>query len=330
MIKSIINKILKKKADYIEDLTTLEPKKPEYKASHRGDVDGFKGKRVQADLLYLPTDPKKYKYLLVVVDNYSAKTDAEPLKKRDAISIIKALDKILKRQIIGKKVYIIQVDNGSEFKKGLDDYLKNKGIILRTASTNRHSQQAMVEARNKTFGSSIMKIQLANEIENNEQDTSWVYLIKPILKEINKQVKPIKLKRTNKVLCVKDSDCKLYDIGDKMYYKLDYPIDFKGKRIGSKFRAGDVRYSRSPVKIENILLLPDRPVRYILEGITNRTFSKNQLKPELFKVEKIIGEKGNKYLIKWLGYSNADNTYESKKKMKEDIPKLVLEYENNK
>jgi hypothetical protein len=44
----------------------------------------------EADLLYLPTDKFGYKYCLVVIDVYDKMCDAEPLKKKLAISIVKA------------------------------------------------------------------------------------------------------------------------------------------------------------------------------------------------------------------------------------------------
>lgn len=346
MIKSIVSKIIKDRKDYIEDLTTLKKREKAYPASHRTDVDGFKGKRVQMDLLFLPTDPQtEAKYLLVAVDNYSGQTDAEPLVNKEAETVREAIDKILNRKIIGNKVYIIQVDNGTEFKKGLKTHLKRKNITLRRAATQRHSQQAMVEARNNIFGSSIMKIQLATELETDETDRRWVYLVKPILAEINKQSKPLELKRTDKVLCFDEAeakknkvklkknektDCDVYSIGDKVYYRLDFPIDYREKKLNGRFRAGDIRYSLKPVKIENILLMPGRPVRYVLEGIKDRTFTKNQLKPEYFIVEAIVGEEEDTYLIKWRGYPESENTYEPKETIRQDVPKLVEQYEKKK
>ena len=321
MIKNIVNNIIKNKDEYVNDLTNLKKKQPAAPSSHRRDVDGFPGKRVQMDLLYLPDD-RGYKYLLVAVDNYDGKTDAEPLKNRDARTIRNAIDKILRRKII-QKPYIIQVDNGSEFKKGLKGYLAKKNISLRVGATARHSQQAVVEARNKTFGTVIMKVQLANELENDETDREWVKLLPTIIKEINKVAKPVPVKRTGKVQCVKD-DCMLYSVGDKVYYQLDFPINFEKKRQYGTFRAGDIRYGLRPKKIVNILLIPDRPPRYVLEGIDNRTFSKNQLKPEYFMVEKILGEEGDRYVIKWVGYK--DTTLEPKKVIQEDVPDIVKQY----
>ena len=51
----------------------------------------------QTDILYMPTDKFGYKMILVVVDIFTRMCDAEPLKKRDAISTLKAIMKIYKR-----------------------------------------------------------------------------------------------------------------------------------------------------------------------------------------------------------------------------------------
>lgn len=52
----------------------------------------------QADLLFLPHD-HGYKYALVVIDNYSRKLDAEPLKSKKAAEVKKAFEKIYKRDV---------------------------------------------------------------------------------------------------------------------------------------------------------------------------------------------------------------------------------------
>ena len=77
-------------------------------------------------------------------------------------------------------------------------------------------------------------------------------------------------------------------------------MNFKGEKQIGNLREGDIRYSLKPHKIENILLLPDRPVRYILEGVLDKTFSKNQLKPaENEIVKKAIEKKTPKPREKW-------------------------------
>eukprot|EP00466_Bigelowiella_natans_P020358 jgi/Bigna1/144258/aug1.85_g18966 len=217
-----------------------------------------------------------------------------------AEAVRKAIDKIYYENKVLKPPKILQVDAGSEFKKGLDGYLKEKGIYLRRAGIARHSQQANVEARNKSIGSIIIKTQLVKELENDKVSKQWLKLLPDILKKLNENAKVKKLKQTGKVPCKEGGDCDLYEVGRKVRYKLDYPVNFKGEKQIGNFREGDIRYSLKPHKIENILLLPDRPVRYILEGVLDKTFSKNQLKPaENEIVKKAIEKKTPKPREKW-------------------------------
>ena len=67
----------------------------------------------QADLIYLPTDPDGSKFALVVVDVSTGKTDAEPLKERNAEAVLKAIKTIFNRKILIEPKYILQTDNGS-------------------------------------------------------------------------------------------------------------------------------------------------------------------------------------------------------------------------
>ena len=295
---SLLSEFIGDKENLIKELTTEKRKEPEVKASHN-DVHGYKGKRMQADLLYLPND-KNFKYLLVAVDNFTKEVDAIPLRYRTAEAIRKGLDKIFFENKILLPPKILQVDAGSEFKKGLDEYLKSKGITLRRAGIARHSQQANVEAQNRKIGSIIMKTQLVKELESDKVSKEWLHLLPEIIKKSNERARAnLKAKKkpkvTDEVLCRIDGDCDLYEIGKHVRYKLDYPVNFKGEKQIGNFREGDPKYSLKTYKIENILLIPDRPPRYVLEGITDKTFSKNQLKPsENEIVKKITLKKASK------------------------------------
>ena len=302
MIKDIVNKIIGiKKQDLIRELTENKKMEPEVKTSHKLDINGYKFKRIQMDLLYLPSD-NGYKYLLVAVDNFSGLTDAIPLKYRNSLSVRKGIEKIFKNGIL-EKPKILQVDSGSEFKGDIEKYMKENNIILRRAGVNRHKQQSVVEARNKTFGSVIMRVQLARELESGKVNKKWVKILPHIIKEINNNLKkPKKIKPTYKFKCI-GSECDLLNVGDMVRYKMDYPTDFKGKRLsGNNFRVGDVKYSLKPKKIVKVLLAPDMPVRYGLEGITNYSFSKNQLKLFKNKIIKKVEKKKkvNKPKEKWV------------------------------
>ena len=82
----------------------------------------------QADLLYLPHD-QDYKYCLVVVDSGSRKIDAEPLKTKLALDVVKAFRKIYKRGIL-KQPKMIETDAGKEFKGDCMNYFDSMVINI--------------------------------------------------------------------------------------------------------------------------------------------------------------------------------------------------------
>ena len=77
----------------------------------------------QADLLYLPHE-KGSKYVITVVDMSSRLVDAEPLKKRDADSVIEAIKIIYKRNILSMPKEM-QTDAGAEFKGNFNAWLES-------------------------------------------------------------------------------------------------------------------------------------------------------------------------------------------------------------
>ena len=109
----------------------------------------------QADLLFLPMD-NKFKYALVVVDVYNKKCDAEPIMNKTSASVVKGFIKIYKRKIL-ELPHVIQFDNGSEFKGDVKLHFQKETIKIKYGLTNRHRQNASVEAKNRLLGSIIMK-----------------------------------------------------------------------------------------------------------------------------------------------------------------------------
>jgi hypothetical protein len=281
----------------------------------------------QADLLYLPEDDskigKKAKYLLVVTDIGSGLTDARPLASRSANVVLKAIKDIYATQKYIKEPRRIHVDSGTEF-ADFPSYFKTKNIGVRIAAVNRHKQGALVEAMNKTIGSVILKLQMNNELASGLEDKEWVSYLPDILLLINENAKkkhpkdlPIldEQPKFTTPLC-KDSECDTLMEGDEVRVALDYPQSVDGKRLHGTFRSGDHRWSLKPQKIEKVLLYPNQPIRYVIEGYKNNTFSRAELMPftsknkqkmkltnDLLIIDKLLDkkvEKGNTYfLVKW-------------------------------
>jgi hypothetical protein len=297
----------------------------------------------QADLLFLPNDDG-YKFALVVIDIGSRKTDSEPLKDKNASPIIQAFKNIYKRNII-KLPNRIEVDNGTEFKGDVKKYFKDLNIYLRVAKTARHRQQGLVERKNQSIGTILLKRMTEQEILTGEQSNHWVEDLPKAIKDLNKKSKPPKPLPDNPV-CEKDA-CKLIPLESKVRIILEQPRNFiSNKKEVGRFRSGDVRWSIKPSIITNIIIKPGFPPLYTVDNTTSPQYTKNQLqiitKNEILpdksvlrgkpKIEKILDNKKDKgrlyLLIKYLG--NPDPEWIFRSVIIKDQSKMVLDYEKAK
>jgi hypothetical protein len=320
------------------------------------------GQIAQADVLFMPND-QGYKYMLVVVDNGTRLIDAEPLKTKDSPAVVAAFQKIFSRDIVDKPKKI-EVDAGSEFKAGTARYFENNNIKIRVAPTGRHRMQALVERANQTLGTLLTKRMTAQELLTGSTSKHWVKDLPKLISAVNTYIKKREAKRkkkreknppSNEPLC-EGSACNLLSIGDKVRVALEYPIDpVTHKRLHGKFRAGDIKFNPIIRTIKEILLKPNYPPMYLLNGhvgdmgIDPIAYTKNQLqlvpekeklpdtklirgKPKKYIAEAIIGKKkikGKVYmLVKWLGFEKAsDQTYEPRSTLIQEVPELVREFE---
>ena len=303
----------------------------------------------QMDLLYLPHDDDGSKYLLVVVDIGTGLMDARALKNRTGPTVVSKLKEIYKDKKVFKKLPLrIQVDQGGEFNNSaFKQYFHDQNIGVRFAATARHSQQSIVENMNKNIGAAILKLQLNNELQTGESDSDWVTYLDDIINLVNDNARktkktPEKQDDAADVKC-KGDECDILEVGALVRVALDHPSDIEGFRLFGNFRVGDYRFSLKPHKIENVLMYPNQPIRYVVEGYKNNTFSKAELLPftksltpmkltnNKFLVEKIVKREKDKnkimYYVKWQGYDDKDNTWEPRTKLMLDVPGMVRDFD---
>ena len=308
----------------------------------------------QCDLLYLPDD-KGFKFALVMVDVGSGLTDAEPLKERDADSVLKAYKKITAREPLkDAPKFILQCDSGVEFKAGFATYVKSKGVTIRVGEVGRSRQQAIAESRNKTIAEALFHRQVSQELLTELPSTEWVSHLKTVIKVINKfqnEKDKTKNKKTHEPYIPKKTI--LLAIGDSVRIQLEEPLDTAGRKLHGGFRATDIRYSRAIYKISNIIIDDDQPVMYQLEGGSQTSYTYNQLQfvneaklneppasviegtPDTYVVKAIKDKRTHQrkiqYLIQWKGYSKPEDfTWEPKTELIKNglIKKLIEKYES--
>jgi len=295
--------ISEKESKHVQDLME-QPKRdkaintPHHTAIERDSIH-------QLDLLFLPHDNKQ-KYALTVIYVFSRHADAEPLSNKTPEKVVEALKKIYKRDYLNIPEHFLQIDSGSEFKGAFEKFAKENKIGIRRALPNRHRTQAVVESFNGILGKIIFELQAIEELKTKQTNRKWTANLPLIIEEYNKQIDEKKPRKpeTKPAKCQGDA-CKLLETGDMVRVALDYPIDpATKKKLDSKFRKTDIRWSEELHEIENIILAPNQPPLYQLKGIP-ANYTKNQLK----KVEtpKIEIKDGQKYIGQTIVKSRKKN-----------------------
>jgi hypothetical protein len=276
----------------------------------------------------MPED-KGYKYILVVVDCYDGKLDAEPLKNKDQQTVLKAFKEIFKRKIL-KPPLIITTDSGTEFKGIVKDYLKSLKVNITYALTGRHRQVSTVERANLKIGSILLKRMASQELITGEQSNHWIDDLKLLVEVLNEhKKKPLKKEISEDPIATSYTG-NLLTIGTRVRYLLDFPINtVDNKRLYGKFRSSDIKWSPSIHRIKEVLLKPGYPPMYQIDK-DNVARTKQQLQvikgdekppdpkyirgnPQHYIINKIVDKRKRngkeEYLVKWKSFSDSNNTW---------------------
>lgn len=277
----MIKKIIKEVNGGVKDRDTLEVgklmKEPhQEKLDDMPRFDDFIPEFThQADLLHLPTAKFGFKFLLVVVDTYSRHFDAQPMKDRTAKDCLKAFEKIYTRFEFPKKM--VELDDGAEFHGEVEDYFKSHNIKIRYAMTGRHRQQGLVESRNSVLSKVLFSIMNLKEIKSGKSSSDWyksesefrkvIEMMNHYMKYKPPTEKEIENSPQYQNIKVSDNNRDLLEVGTKVLVVLDYPKDIvTGDRLFGNFRKSDVRWNREPKKIIWVVLKPNQPPMYRVEG----------------------------------------------------------------
>jgi hypothetical protein len=234
-----------------------------------------------ADVLYLPTTKAGFKYLLVVIDLASNNFDIEPLKTKTSEETLKAYKTMVKRPYINLSKGSIRTDDGAEFKSVFNKFLIDNDIHHRTALTNRHKQQATVEALNRKLSKILMKYIISKEEKKKKEFNEWTEILNIVRKDLNEDMERdlSKYSILNEEHVYDIYAPQKYKVGDYVYEKLEHPEDSWGnKQPTAKRREGDYTYSRKAKRIIKVIIMNDEPYyRYILDGLKNVSYSENEL-----------------------------------------------------
>ena len=290
----------------------------------KDNIPPIEGLNFEADLQYFPTDKKGYHLLLVICDLASDAFDIEPLKNKDAKTILQAFNTILHRGLIkvNDKTASIRTDNGTEFKSLFDEQLWKQNILHSVGQPYRHKQTANVESLNRQLARLMNGYMNAMEKKTHKPYREWTDIVDYVRKELNNirmkktettsgfiqnAIKEGKQKfsdylkqpiKTVKKITTGDGDQNIpdlyktlvrkpkFNVGDLVHVKLDYPENALGYKQNTPFfRMGDYRFTKFAKPIMQVLPY-DRGYRYIVGDNKNKpNYNVSYAQNELVKSE---------------------------------------------
>ncbi|GET54166.1 chromo domain-containing protein LHP1-like [Rhizophagus irregularis DAOM 181602=DAOM 197198] len=141
--------------------------------------------------------------------------------------------------------------------------------------------------------------------------------------------------------------------GTRVRVKLDEPISVLGNKLHGKFRTGDIRWNPNIRVIKKMILSPEQPPTYLLNGphgrlgVSRCAYTRKELQvvsinekpppdsvirgqPKRFVPEQILRHRIRKgqdqYLVKWERYPDTEATWEPADQLKEDVPDLIHKF----
>ena len=279
----------------------------------------------QADLVDMTSYSKQnggFKFLLTVIDIFSKFAWAIPIKSKNGADVTNAMKSVLKDKRIPKNLH---VDQGKEFyNKDFMALMKKHGINM--YSTFSGMKASICERFNRTLKT---KMWLQFSLRGSYK---WTDILPDLLATYNRskhrtiQMKPSDVTKADEQRLLHDA------------FHLSPIAAAASKKIRkSKFRVGDkVRISKykhifekgytpnwtteifTIVKINNT-----RPITYKLSDYQDSPIEGNFYQeelaivkhPDIYLIEKILRQRGDKVYVKWLGFDNKHNSWIKKSDM---------------
>lgn len=268
----------------------------------------------QADLVEMgdySSKNKGYKYLLTIIDAFSKFAWALPIKTKTGSEVTNTIQKIL----IAQSPTHLQTDQGKEF------YNSNFEKLMRKHRINHYSTYSTVKASIIERFNRTLKEQMWKHFSFNGT-YNWINNIQELVNKYNNTVhrtikmKPIDVNLSNEKTLL-----------ETVYKKIKTSPQAKFK-IGENVRISKYKHlfekgytpnwTTEVFKIHKIK--NTNPVTYILEDYQNETILGSFYEHELLKVkhsdiylvQKILKNKGNKVYVKWLGFPEKHNSWINK------------------
>lgn len=281
------------------------------------------------DMVAYSKHNRGYKYILTVINIFSKKAYARPLKNKSGIEVEAALENIL--DSMGYTVKHIHTDRGKEFYNArVRSMLEKRDIQL--YSTFTRMKAAICERFNRTLKSRMWKYFSLRTTKE------WLDILPKLIAEYNDtKHRTIKMK-PNDVDKYNEEQLLLTIYNNNENSNLSYDA-FK-KQNKTKFKVGDsVRISKSKhvfekgytpnwtTEIFTIRRVRNTyPITYLLrdwrgvdvEGVLYTEELLLAKYPDVYIVEKVLRRKNNQAYVKWLGFDDEFNEWIDEDKLNDN------------
>ncbi|CAJ0633668.1 11140_t:CDS:2 [Entrophospora sp. SA101] len=282
----------------------VRPKKE--KCSEQPKAIVWEANAVQdSDLLELPMDPKGYLYSHIVIDVSTQDLDGNPLKSKDAKTVLDSFKSIYERGHVKLPTFRVNTDTGKEFDNHLFRDFFTKEV--------------------KEMLTGITSVEWSND---------YPMLIEAIRKEWKRD--PLPIPEGLPKISNKDD---LLQEGTQVRVMLFEPKSVLGQKLHGKFRTGDIRWDPEIRVIKKLILSPEQPPTYLVNGphgklgVSRCAYTRKQLQVvpdnENPPPDSVIHSKQYKFIPKKFlsnELTKSESTWEPANRFKEDAPNLVNEF----
>lgn len=316
----VVLKILKKKREKI-----MSERQRIVQEIHRGARKNFPRRSYvmrgindtfQADLIEMipwANENRGYHYILMVIDVFSKKAWAKPLKNKTGVEVTQAMATIFKEnpRNIPRNLH---TDEGKEFYNAQFQRLMQRHGINHY-STYSTKKASIVERLNRTIMNRLWPS------FNLQGSHKWIDHLKSIINSYNAtkhrtiKMRPIDVNKKNESFLLrtvykKNQTINIGDIDKKNKFKVnDYVRISKYKSLFEKGYTPN--WSMEIFRI--VKVIPTEPITYHISDLNGDRvkgcFYEYELQKtknsDVYLVEKIIQRKGNKVLVKWLGFDDS-------------------------
>jgi len=262
----------------------------------------------QADLVEMipySNKNKNYKYILTVIDCFTKRAWALPLKSKTGKEVAGAMSKIL----LEDSPKLLQVDNGKEFYNTTFDALMTKYNIHKY-STFSVTKACIVERFNRTIKEKMFREFTASGSHE------WISILPKLLEEYNSSrhrtigMSPMQADANPESVEIKHreiNNAKIkFKVGDNVRISTQKGVFTKGYLPNWSTEIFEV------IKLNKTLPATYQLQDYMGKPIAGCFYSEEMFKtnfPNEYLIEKIIRKKGKKVFVKWLGFDNTHNSW---------------------